>query len=84
MVGNLFKAFFGCSHKRTTFPLTTAGNRKRTYVVCLECGQEFNYDWTAMHMFQNSGNDTEAASALSIVDSPSPRNAATANAIAMR
>lgn len=35
-------------------------------------------------IFQNSGNDTDAASALSIVDSPSPRSAATANAIAMR
>ena len=35
-------------------------------------------------MFQNSGNETEAASALSMVDSPSPASAATANAMAMR
>lgn len=84
MVDNLLNAMFGCSHKRTTFPLTLNGNRKRTYVVCLECGKEFNYNWTEMHMFQNSGNDTEAASALSIVDSPSQRRAATANAIAIR
>lgn len=33
---------------------------------------------------QNSGNDTDAASAPSITDSPSAANAATANAMAMR
>src|ERR1017187_6685934 len=33
---------------------------------------------------QNSGNDTDAASEPSMTDSPSPRSAATANAIAMR
>ena len=88
MVGNFLNAVFGCSHKRTTFPLTLNGNRKRTYVACLECGKEFNYNWEEMHIsssiFQNSGNETEAAPALSIVDSPSQRNAATANAMAIR
>jgi hypothetical protein len=36
---------FDCRHARTTFPLTAQG---RTYVCCLACGREFDYDWRAM------------------------------------
>jgi hypothetical protein len=43
----LLTAMFGCSHKRTTFPLTIAGT-KRTYVACLDCGREFDYNWPEM------------------------------------
>jgi hypothetical protein len=39
---------FGCSHRRTTFPQTAARHTSRTYVVCLDCGQEFRYDWMTM------------------------------------
>ena len=44
---------FGCSHRRTTFPLTVQRNtgahlRLSTYVVCLRCGAEFGYDWHSM------------------------------------
>jgi hypothetical protein len=28
--------------------LTSTGERHGTYVVCLECGREFRYDWTQM------------------------------------
>jgi hypothetical protein len=35
----------GCRHRRTTFPLTVGG---RTYVCCLSCGREFEYDWQGM------------------------------------
>jgi DNA-directed RNA polymerase subunit RPC12/RpoP len=48
-------SLFGCGHKRITFPRTPArdtqhstGQRHGTYVVCLECGQEFQYDWRQM------------------------------------
>jgi len=51
------KSLFGCGHKRITFPRTPArdtqhstGERHGTYVVCLECGQEFQYDWSQMTM----------------------------------
>jgi hypothetical protein len=102
---NLLDVMFGCSHKRTTFPLTplrrdamsSEGARKGTYVVCLDCGKEFSYSWREMQMgervdkrykpasiLQNSGKETEAASALSMVDSASHASAATAKAIAMR
>ena len=52
MVQSILDALFGCSHQRTTFPLT-AGRKNaasRTYVVCLDCGQEFAYNWTNMRI----------------------------------
>jgi hypothetical protein len=48
---------FGCGHQRCTFPITAkkqgaampegkdCGN---TYIVCLDCGKEFPYDWQKM------------------------------------
>jgi len=49
------------------------------------CGDDFaRYRAIALSASQNSGNDTDAASAPSMTDSPSPRSAATAKAIAMR
>lgn len=56
MLASLLSSLFGCSHQRTTFPLTpsrkmaTASNRHGTYVVCLDCGQEFRYDWKQMRV----------------------------------
>ena len=56
MLGALLNSLFGCSHQRTTFPLTpshkmaTSANRHGTYVVCLDCGQEFRYDWKEMRI----------------------------------
>jgi hypothetical protein len=52
MVQSILDALFGCSHQRTTFPLT-AGRKNaasRTYVVCLDCGKEFAYNWAAMRI----------------------------------
>jgi hypothetical protein len=54
----LFDAVFGCSHKRCSFPITVRGKQRRseaasvtgTYVVCLDCGQEFAYDWNKMKL----------------------------------
>jgi hypothetical protein len=58
MLDALLNALFGCTHNRTTFPLTPGRNLKSaggihrhgTYVVCLDCGQEFGYDWTEMRI----------------------------------
>jgi len=57
MLGSLLNSLFGCSHVRTTFPITparrTATNslhRHGTYVVCLDCGQEFTYNWDEMRV----------------------------------
>jgi hypothetical protein len=52
----LLNALFGCSHRKTTFPLTPrrkpacTGGPAETYVVCLNCGKEFAYDWQTMRI----------------------------------
>jgi hypothetical protein len=62
MLQSLMNSLFGCSHRRTTFPLTPlkksshgalqGANAKRlgTYVTCLDCGKELAYDWTEMRV----------------------------------
>ena len=52
---NLIDSLFGCSHKRITFPITIKPSQRAratastgTYVVCLDCGGEFEYDWKEM------------------------------------
>ena len=50
-------SLFGCAHHRCTFPITATRHIRDcasgepyafTYVVCLECGKEFRYDWQQM------------------------------------
>lgn len=56
MILNVFDMLFGCWHKNYSFPITAKGARRNTpaaratgtYVVCLDCGKEFAYDWQAM------------------------------------
>jgi hypothetical protein len=56
MIAKLFDAFFGCRHSRYSFPVSVrrAAHRPQaaaltgTYVACLDCGQEFPYDWQEM------------------------------------
>jgi len=58
MLQAVVNALFGCSHRRTTFPLTpgrahlasSGATRHDTYVVCLDCGKEFGYDWKQMRV----------------------------------
>ena len=57
MLQSILNTFFGCSHQRTTFPLTPgrktaapSAARNGTYVVCLDCGKEFAYDWDGMQI----------------------------------
>jgi hypothetical protein len=54
----LWDMLFGCSHKNYTFPITARHKQRRwgspsvrgTYVVCLDCGKEFAYDWQEMRI----------------------------------
>jgi RNase P subunit RPR2 len=55
----LFDALFRCLHKRTTFPMSSKRGQHRSpaersgvYVVCLDCGKEFAYDWNKMRIQQ--------------------------------
>jgi hypothetical protein len=49
---------FGCWHKRVSFPMTRRASQQRpgetrrtgTYIVCLDCGKEFAYDWKQMRV----------------------------------
>ncbi|HLI62587.1 MAG TPA: hypothetical protein VKV05_04250 [Terriglobales bacterium] len=70
----LFDMVFGCSHKRCSFPITVRGKLRRspaasvtgTYVVCLDCGQEFPYDWNEMKLVEpERGKRPEAVPAYS-------------------
>jgi hypothetical protein len=62
MLHSIFNSLFGCSHQRTTFPITPSRKnaafsapgavRTGTYVACLACGKEFAYDWESMRIGQ--------------------------------
>ena len=50
-------SLFGCTHHHCTFPMTArkptgtpqaSRPSAKTYVVCLDCGKEFAYDWQKM------------------------------------
>jgi hypothetical protein len=49
---------FGCSHTSMSFPRTikrrmdqsVPARQTETYVVCLDCGKEFGYDWQQMRL----------------------------------
>jgi hypothetical protein len=45
LLRSFLQALFGCSHRKTTFPVTT---RNGTWVTCLDCGKRFPYDWQKM------------------------------------
>lgn len=49
-MNTIMRLLFGCAHERTTFPITTRNQATgaRTYIVCLDCGREFEYDWQTM------------------------------------
>jgi len=49
---------FGCYHRNYSFPITKKRGQRvspaaaltGTYVVCLDCGKEFPYDWKEMRV----------------------------------
>lgn len=52
----MLEGVFGCWHNRYSFPISFRPGSRRiqaasltgTYVVCLDCGKEFPYDWKEM------------------------------------
>ena len=78
MVAKLFDVFFGCRHSHYTFPITVRSRSRRnsaasltgTYVVCLDCGKEFPYDWQDMKVV------TSVAAASHRVHALAPKEAA--------
>jgi hypothetical protein len=61
MLATVAEWLFGCSHRRTSFPITHRRTvrvegrnvlQAETHIVCLECGRSFAYDWTTMRIAQ--------------------------------
>ena len=54
MMDSLLNLLFRCSHRRLTrpvAPITKAGQpHSQSYVVCLDCGKQFEYDLQEMRM----------------------------------
>jgi hypothetical protein len=73
---SLLDLIFGCSHKRSSFPITVRGRLRRstpaagvtgTYIVCLDCGREFPYDWAQMKIVSLAPRTAEAGEAVTAV-----------------
>ena len=71
---SLFDLVFGCSHQRCSFPITVKGKLRRspaalitgTYVLCLDCGREFPYDWNEMKMVPSKPQNSPALSLIAV------------------
>jgi len=59
VMDSIWNALVGCRHRRTTFPFTPARPKPgeppsethaETYIVCLDCGKQFLYDWENMRL----------------------------------
>jgi len=54
MIDTLLNLLFRCPHRRLTrpmAPLTKAGQpHSQSYIVCLDCGKQFEYDVTEMRI----------------------------------
>ena len=70
MIANVMDMLFGCWHTNYSFPMTTKSGRRGaaaatgTYIVCLDCGKEFPYDWKTMKVVSHSYRGADAAPVL--------------------
>jgi len=68
MLAKVLDAIFGCWHTHLSFPITVRSGARRsaassltgTYVVCLDCGREFAYDWQQMKVVSDSHEPAHA------------------------
>lgn len=77
MIDTLLNLLFRCSHRRLTrpvAPITKAGQpHSQSYVVCLDCGKQFEYDLTRMRI--GKAIDHSHDSGVVPPDLPKPRKA---------
>ena len=65
---------FGCWHKHLSFPISSKRGQRRpaaaqqtgTYVVCLDCGKEFAYDWQQMRIVAPRKERDPAAASVEV------------------
>jgi hypothetical protein len=64
MIDSLLNLLFRCPHSRLTrpmAPITKAGQpHSQSYVVCLDCGRQFEYDLSRMRMGKAIDNSNDA------------------------
>jgi DNA-directed RNA polymerase subunit RPC12/RpoP len=76
MIDSVLNLLFRCSHRRLTrpvSPITKAGQpHSQCYVVCLDCGKQFEYDLNEMRI----GKVIDRSHDAGVVppDMPKPRN----------
>ena len=74
-IDNLLNLLFRCSHRRLTrpvAPITKPGQpHSQSYVVCLNCGKQFEYDLSQMRMGKAIDRSHEAG--VLPPDIPAPR-----------
>ena len=83
MLQTMLEYLFGCSHKNYSFPITAKAGKRHpeaagvtgTYVVCLECGKEFPYDWRAMKVVTMPQKKAAAAAIGDTAEQPLARSA---------
>jgi hypothetical protein len=76
-MSRLLDTFFGCAHRRYTFPITIRPGQQRvkaaeltgTYVVCLDCAREFGYDWDEMKVIFTPRKEQAAKVSREITES---------------
>src|ERR1700750_1153714 len=65
MIDSVLNLLFRCSHRRLTRPMapvSRAGKpHSQAYVVCLDCGKQFEYDVNTMHMGKAIAHSHESA-----------------------
>lgn len=72
MIQRALDFLFGCHHAHYSFPVTIRGRKRRpqaaaltgTYVVCLDCGKEFPYDWQQMKVITSPEQHRERMAEL--------------------
>ena len=64
MIDTLLNLLFRCAHRRLTrpvAPITKAGQpHSQSYVVCLDCGKQFEYDLNEMRVGQVIDHSNDA------------------------
>jgi hypothetical protein len=71
-MGKVIDVLFGCWHLHYSFPITLKPGSRRnkaamltgTYVVCLDCGKEFAYDWQEMKVVSGTRSHASAMRSL--------------------
>lgn len=76
MIDTISNLLFRCPHRRLTRPITPVSKpgvpSGETYVVCLDCGKQFSYDWKEMK--QGGPIESSATEGVLKPDMPKPPN----------